>query len=254
VKARVVCATRHSERAFWNSSLLGRSLRLFPEELRPELAVTFNNTGERTLGLPSIYTDAIESCPGGLALVFIHDDVFLHDPLLECHLGIALEQADVIGLAGSSGARSDAVSWGLHFDSRLKYAGWMRGSSFEHVRLSGAVSHRASPTLAGLESAPALQLGTYGPVPARCTLLDGVLLAARASTLQSAEVKFDERFAFHLYDLDFSRSALRAGLRLSTWPLLVTHGSGGAFGTAEWCEAARQYRRKWAALDQGTEP
>jgi GT2 family glycosyltransferase len=254
MKARVVSATRLSERAFWNQSLLGRSLRLFPEEMRPELALTFDNDGARARGLPSIYNEAIESCPGGRALVFVHDDVFLHDPLLESHLGIALERVDVVGVAGSSGARDDAVSWGLHFDQRMKYAGWMRGPAFEHVQLSGAVSHRRSSTLAGLESVPALQLGSYGPVPARCTLLDGVLLAARASTLQSAEVRFDERFSFHLYDLDFCRSATRAQLRLSTWPLLLTHGSAGAFGTAEWCDAARQYRRKWAALSPPETP
>lgn len=252
MKARVVSATRLSEKAFWQSSLLGRSLRLFPEELRPELALTFDNDGPAVRGLPRIYNEAIESCPRDRALVFVHDDVYLHDPLLEFHLRSALLAADVVGVAGSLGAPSSAVSWGLHFDEQMKYAGWMRGSGFEGVTLSGAVSHQATSRLPLLQGAPALQLGIYGSAPLPCHLLDGVLLAVHSSTLQlRSQLRFDERFNFdfHLYDLDFCRAARRENLRLSTWPLLITHGSGGNFGTPEWCAAARAYRRKWAALE-----
>lgn len=250
----LVSATRLPEERFWSESLLGRSLRAFPEELRPELALTFQNDGPSALGLPVIYNQALDLCPPGRNLVFVHDDVYLHDPQLELQVHWGLCDHDLIGIAGSLGAPLDAVSWGLHFDQALQYGGWMRGPGFEQVRLSGAVSHlpldRAAADAARRGGgAPPIQLSVYGEGGKDCTLLDGVLIAVNADSVNNARVRFDEQFAFHLYDLDFCRSARNASLFARTWPLLVTHASGGAFGTASWANAARQYRRKWAALD-----
>jgi GT2 family glycosyltransferase len=76
-------------------------------------------------------------------------------------------------------------------------------------------------------------------------LLDGCFLAAAARTLRERSISFDERFAFHFYDVDFCRTCHRAGLRLGTWPIAVTHASGGRYGTPEWEEALKLYRSKW---------
>ena len=81
----------------------------------------------------------------------------------------------------------------------------------------------------------------YGPTPSEVKLLDGVLLAAKAATLLDGGVRFDPQFAFHFYDIDFCRTAARAGLRLGTWPIAVTHASGGRFGSPEWQAAAEAY-------------
>jgi GT2 family glycosyltransferase len=76
-------------------------------------------------------------------------------------------------------------------------------------------------------------------------LLDGLMLAARKRTLLDKGVLFDRRLAFHYYDLDFCRSATRAGLRLGTWPISVTHRSVGAVGSPAWIEAGNVYFGKW---------
>lgn len=102
--------------------------------------------------------------------------------------------------------------------------------------LSGAVSHGKQP-LGGVAS--------FGPAPAECELLDGALLAARASRLRDAGVRFDPTFDFHFYDMDFCRTARRAGLRLGTWPICITHQSGGAFGSEAWTRRHADYRAKW---------
>lgn len=246
-RLRLCAATRHPESTFWSETLLGQSLRRFPEELRPELVLGFDNQGERRQGLPALYNRWLAECPSDRHLLLIHDDVYLHDPLLEPQLALALERADVVGLAGSRGAPPAAVSWGLHFDAEMKYGGWMISKDFESVKLSGAVSHetRGSAALRTHEPPP-VHLGVYGPTPMDCDLLDGVFLALDVDAVRTARVGFDERFSFHLYDIDFCRSARIRQLLLSTWPILITHGSGGAFGTPDWCEAARAYRRKWA--------
>lgn len=237
---RLVCATRRSEAEFWRITLLGRSLELMPPSLRPELAIRFDNVGMRRMGLPAIYNRAIEGCPPSRHILFVHDDVFIHDAFV-CHrITEGLSGAHVIGLAGSSGSSPGQPSWGLEFDADLNGLGWQQGPG---VRLSGAVSH--APGRVPCINPPTVALGQYGPLSAECDLLDGLFLAARVDKLHATGVRFDERFDFHLYDIDFCRTAREAGLRLWTWPILVTHGSGGDFCTPEWKAGARRYLDKW---------
>jgi GT2 family glycosyltransferase len=240
----VVSATRQSERDFWRYTLLGKSLRAIPVDLRPELALRFDNVGARCVGLPELYNRAIERSERGRALLFVHDDVYLHDAFVGARVSEALEHADVVGLAGSRGVPPDAVSWALHFTPELSYRGWHQGPE---VRWSGAVSHATEPVGLVGSGGPALAPRfCYGRLQAEVDLLDGLFLAAQADTLRDAQVRFDERFRFHLYDVDFCRSARAAGLVLCTYPILVSHASTGGYDSPAWAAAARLYRQKWA--------
>ncbi|NTV99117.1 MAG: hypothetical protein HGA70_08135, partial [Chlorobiaceae bacterium] len=88
-------------------------------------------------------------------------------------------------------------------------------------------------------------VSNYGAVPAECELLDGVLLAAKKSVLTASGCLFDEGFDFHFYDMDFCRTARAKSLKLGTWPVSLTHQSGGNFGTEKWLESYRNYLDKW---------
>lgn len=139
-----------------------------------------------------------------------------------------LRTFDVIGVAGNRVLRGSHVGWGFIND----------GFDWDTpANLSGAVAHGACPTS---------PISFYGQSPSQCELLDGVFLAAHRGTLRDKGVHFDPRFRFHFYDLDFCRSAVNQGLRLGTWPIALTHNSGGAFGTPEWRAALKDYRQKWA--------
>lgn len=244
-RTRLVSATRLDEATFWQTTLLGRSLRMFSKDLLPELCLRFDNFGTRCEGLPKIYNAAIESCPDNRNLLFVHDDVFLHDLYLQHRIEEGLGQFNLVGLAGSRHSDLNEPSWGLAFDRQLIPSHWQTSST---IRMSGAVSHYLLKKDLG-ESPPVPEVWCYGPFPAPCDLLDGLFLAARADLLKDSRVRFDERdaFRFHLYDLDVCRSAGAAGLRLGTWPILVTHGSGGNFDTPEFRTAARAYLDKWKA-------
>ena len=85
----------------------------------------------------------------------------------------------------------------------------------------------------------------YGDLPLEVALLDGLLLAASAQTLRQHSVQFDDQFEFHMYDIDFCRTAVRAGLRVGTWPIALTHNSAGNFDSAGFRSAARIYLAKW---------
>ncbi len=57
-------------------------------------------------------------------------------------------------------------------------------------------------------------------------MLDGLFLAVSMQTLISAkDLRFDEQFDFHFYDLDFCRSAGKKEVSMGTWPISVTHAS-----------------------------
>jgi GT2 family glycosyltransferase len=238
-----------TESDFWRHSYLGRSLVAMPDALRPaELAIRFANTGPDAIGLSVIYNKAIETAAPNTTLLFVHDDVYIHDPFVGARLAEALLGNDVVGLAGSWQPDPLQPSWGLCFEGEdLKPLGWQ---NHPELVLSGAVSHSSE---GASDRAPTAQLGAYGPLSHRCHLLDGLFLAARAGALKASAVSFDERFTFDLYDLDFCRQAVRAGLTLTTWPILVTHRSGGNFASPDWRAAARLYLEKWNAIARSDE-
>ena len=241
-RTRLVAASRLSADAFWKGTLLGQSLLAMPDMLRPELALHFDNQGERRLGLSTLYNRALEECPAERWLLFVHDDVYLHDPFIEQRIDEGLQENDILGLAGSRGGDLSEPSWALAFNEKLDGIGWQDDP---RVQRSGFVSHHLEPVQPSSTTPPPVLLSGFGDVPARCDLLDGLFLAVDPVEVRERNVRFDERFAFHFYDLDFCRSALGSGLWLSTWPILVTHGSGGAFGTPAWKDAARLYLDKW---------
>ncbi len=102
--------------------------------------------------------------------------------------------------------------------------------------MSGAVGHGEHPF------GP---VSRYGASPRAVTILDGVLLACRKSMLRDRRIRFDERFSFHFYDLDFCRTAIQADFKLGTWPIAITHQSGGRMGTPQWVDQYRRYLEKW---------
>jgi GT2 family glycosyltransferase len=170
----------------------------------------------------------------------VHDDVFIHDVFLRERLVEAFRRFDVVGLAGSRRSDLNQPSWGLRFDEdSLDVLGWQSSD----IVLSGAVSHLNEAY--GHDHWPEPLLSLYGPTPDFCTLLDGLFLAVRTAAIRKNQVRFDTRFDFHLYDIDFCRAATEAGMLLGTWPILVTHGSGGNFASPEFKTAARNYLAKW---------
>jgi len=211
-----ITATRGTKKEFAQRPL-GRSFQRMSSDSTLLLAVVENNRE----GLPAVFNRFIHEDVREHNLVFLHDDLWLDDMFLSDRIRVALEMFDVVGVAGNRHLIPHAPAW--HVKNELME--WDTGF------LSGIVSHGEGPL-----GAPAV----YGPTPAPVELLDGVLMAARASALLDSGVRFDERF-------DFSRQANCAKLKVGTWPIAVTHTSGGAFGTPRWKQGLKLYRDKWGA-------
>ena len=219
-----VTATRSTAEQFKSSTALGRSLL----RLRYNPTIASRVATENTTGLPTIYNRAIDADNEHDILVFVHDDVFIDDFFIGQRIVEGLKTFDVIGLAGTRRRLPGQHIWASVAE---------QGLTFDKKYLSGMLGY--------LVKDDPFTVRTYGPAPAACELLDGVFLAARKSKLREAGVRFDERFTFHFYDLDFCRAARNAGLRLGTWPIAVTHESGGAFSSPSWHEAKAAYFDKW---------
>lgn len=226
-----VVATRLDEAGFLRHTRLGRCLPLISTRGRLPVRAAFVNSQ----GLPSVYNRVLDAAKPDEVLVFVHDDVRIDDIWWRLHLGEALQHFDVIGVAGNQRVPPAHMAWwggyGPDGTPWRDEAWWSGGVREEHPGFDGGPVRD--------------QVHLLGPAPCASRLLDGLLLVARAGVLREAGVRFDERFDFHFYDLDFCRSAHAAGLRIGTWPLAVTHSPGGAFGSEAWQQGLVRYRAKW---------
>ncbi len=234
----IVTATRVDEATFFHSTLLGRSLLHLPALIRPRLIMRDKNVGERREGLPEVYNRAIDNAEPADTLIFVHDDVYLHDWYTPLRVAEALERFDIVGLAGAANSAPEEPNWGLAFSPEMQCMGWQKD-----LMASGAVAHGYVDSEEDCCHEDRLQLSIYGVSPLPCMSLDGLFLVARVSTLHSIGVRFDERFPFHCYDRAFCRLAIQKGLRLGTWPIAVTHASEGAFASPEYRQAGALYRK-----------
>jgi hypothetical protein len=163
--------------------------------------------------------------------LFVHDDVHIDDCFIWQRLNDALATFDVVGGAGNKAPDFRQPSWALR---------WKPDGTFDGLQdaknLSGAVAHGALS--AGVVS-------YYGETPAPCELLDGLFLAVNTEEVLRSGARFDSQFMFHFYDLDFCRTSRQKGLSLGTWPIAVTHASGGAYGSPDWQATKTLYDLKW---------
>ncbi|MEQ1580401.1 MAG: hypothetical protein ABL964_07410 [Steroidobacteraceae bacterium] len=280
MRTRFIVATRHDEDAFFRSSLLAQSLEQFVTSAEFLLEPAFQSSA----GLASVYNPAIERSQPGDRLVFIHDDVYIDDWHFDTRLREALAAFDVVGVAGAiartsrqpawwatesrgnlvptgPGTQSGAIkhikprrrrSWARFIESGLAHVAPGRGAWRKLWTANPDGSYVLSPVDNKGDAAPSVRhagsgagkLDSFGPAPAAVKLLDGVFLAVRADRLLTSAVRFDPRFQYHFYDLDFCRQCETAGLTMGTWPISLTHGSYGGWGDG-WRKAKNIYLDKW---------
>jgi hypothetical protein len=164
-------------------------------------------------------------------VVFIHDDVSVEDRFLHRKLRLGLESADIIGLAGARDIKiRSPFLWHIISDPKT----W-----------SGAVAHP--------EGGGVISMTSFGPVPSRVLVLDGLLLAVKPETFENnPKLRFDEKIPTiaHFYDLDFCLTANENKLTLSTFPIWVVHGSPGLEQyTADFHKGEKYMLKKWKLVN-----
>jgi Glycosyltransferase like family len=224
-----ISCTQRTQADFLSQSALGRSLQRLAFDNRVSASIAFENRN----GLPMMYNQRLTAADSPEILIFVHDDVWLDDYFIVDRVCAGLEHFDILGVAGNRRRTPNQPIWSLVVsvaESKVIV------DSPEY--LSGAIAHGENPF--GTVS-------SFGVCPADCQLLDGVFLAVRKSRLLERNVAFDGRFNFHFYDLDFCRTAIQNGLRVGTWPISMTHQSGGSIYSNQWYEQYDLYIEKWGS-------
>ncbi len=223
-RIKLVVATRERYEDFPFKTALGKSLALYNYPF-----VEIELIEQNRLGLPTVYNIAIEAAKQDPAiLVFIHDDVHLcsfdwHTQLLK-----ALTQFQLVGLAGNKRRVKDQPAWAF-IDTNFIWDA--------KENLSGIVGHG--------NGFPPQNLSQFGEPCQEVKLLDGLLLACHSNTFHEHDIRFDERFEFHFYDLDICRQFESKKLKMGTWSISTIHESGGNFGSEAWKASYERYINKW---------
>jgi GT2 family glycosyltransferase len=224
IKIYFIVATRESEANFWSKTATGKSLALYKS---PHLEV--NLYPENTTGLSEIYNLAIEKLKHEPSiLVFAHDDIHILDFFWMNSILNGLHHFGIIGVAGNKRRVPLQPSWAF-VNQEFKWD--------DAENLSGVVGHGSS--------FPPANLSIFGPPFQDVKLLDGVILAAFSETLKKNHMRFDEKFKFHFYDMDFCRQAEVRGITMGTIPLSLIHESSGNFTSDVWQQSYKDYIQKW---------
>jgi GT2 family glycosyltransferase len=220
-KYRFVCATRQPQERFHTSTALGRSLSIYNYGFM-EIRLFPSNSA----GLPLVYNTALsEAAADPAILIFVHDDVYICDFFWPTQILSGLSSFDILGIAGNRRRTPRQPTW--HHDGNF---------TRDEGYLSGVWGQG--------KGFPPETLNFFGRPCQEVKLLDGLMLIARSETLLAKGIRFDERFDFHFYDLDFCRQAEQSGLKMATWPISVIHESDGSYGPS-WHAAYARYLEKW---------
>ena len=185
------------------------SLIVAPDE-RGSIQVTYNRILDEAGDHPELE-----------ALVLLHEDVEIIDPLFMSKLRrrIAETNVAVLGVIGARGVRSLA---------------WWEADCFGRV------------------GAPALlstgRIAFPGGTPQDVDVVDGLLMALSPWAVR--KLRFDQAFAqdFHGYDVDFCFQVRALGRRVVVDDLAVLHHAAWATRYGEqWVRSAVALKRKWGA-------
>ena len=88
---------------------------------------------------------------------------------------------------------------------------------------------------------------SFGNTPANVQVLDGVFLMFRPKRLRESNARFDESFIWHHYDIDFSLTCNKQGVKLGVWPILIYHQSPGLrdINDPKWVKSNDYFKLKW---------
>lgn len=177
------------------------------------------------------YNRGIQQSSGDI-LIFSHDDILIIDPDFHEKIVSRLASYDVLGFAGTN---------------RLITGTWFgAGQPYLH----GVISH-ARPKEAKLS------IDIFGvadwPVISDIKAVDGLCIIAKREVAVSIGFDAATFDGFHLYDLDFSFSAYRAGYKLAVCcDIPIIHESTGQFDSKHQEFANRFISKHGEFLDAGT--
>lgn len=214
----IITATREKEEDFYTKTSLGRSLIAMQSICKDWNLYLYYDNKE---GLSKVYNCAIDTIDKSIPSIFVHDDVSLQDVFLEQKLKEAFLHYSIVGVAGGC------------LLPRSK-------SNLAECKMIGAIGeHRNNSELVVVKF--------YESTETECNVIDGLFIAVDSNIFNNFNIRFDERFTFNHYDIDFCRQAEVLNLKIGVCAIWVTHScySGDVKNDPQYLESETTYRKKY---------
>jgi GT2 family glycosyltransferase len=206
-----------------------------------EHTVSIHIKYENKQGLSELYQDHLNLLKSSDYVVFIHDDLEIHDQFLFEKLIKAHEQFNIVGLAGA--ISQDYTDIYLNSGQELPIVWHLRKIKPEHSR--GIVSHAIPKGFNNCEQSH-INSAYYGPTPSPVCVIDGLFMSFKTSTLIDKDEVFDRDFTFHFYDLAMCVRASMMGLSMGVYPIFgIHHGLGEFDNDPTWHKMAKKFKEKY---------
>lgn len=194
--------------------------------------VELHEIKRNTKSICEVYNNFIDKntdCQDDTAIVFVHDDVYINCKDLHSKIEEGFKTYDVLGVAGTLNAQiKEPCLW--HIMGEKQYH-------------RGAAAHPINKEPGSLEP---YYITSFGPMPSRALLIDGVFMAVKPSVLK--RTRFDETnpARFHYYDLDFSLECNKNQFKIGVWDIPIIHMSPGLTNPdGEWKKGQDWFMNKW---------
>lgn len=189
---------------------------------------------ENKTGLSELYQNVLNESVDYDYVLFMHDDLEIHDHFLFKKLLKAHEQYDIVGLAGATTqdySKDVPMVWHL---SRERP---------EHSR--GIVNHYIPKGFNGVAETH-INSAYFGPTPGPVVVIDGLFMSFKMSSLKGKGEVFDRNYTFHHYDLAMCVKAYDMNLKIGVWPIFVIHYGLGEFADDKtWQRHAQEFKQQY---------
>lgn len=180
-------------------------------------------------GLSELYQEKLNSCKEDYIL-FIHDDLEIHDLFLFEKLVAAHKIYDIVGLAGATEQT---------YSSQVPPAWHLAQNGSQNAR--GIVSHYIPKNFSALQESHVNSV-FFGPTPAKVVTIDGLFMSFKTSILDNTIPLFDSTYTFHFYDLQMCINANKKNYSIGVYPIFcIHHGLGHFANDNTWLELSKKF-------------
>lgn len=228
----LVTATKTKTLEEFKQRPLAPSLQVLVDKRYDDSMFDFEVVKDNKDGLPKVYNRYITEKNKDKLLLFVHDDLEIHDLNLVEKLNKS--PYDITGIAGGSTFEmKDNILWHI-CSKRESQSGFVTHPLCWQENNELKVDYNSRAT------------AVFGPAPRRVLILDALFMCLNVERALEAGFQFDERFNFHHWDISSCLIANEKKLKMGTSPIYCVHyGLGNSFMSPEWEESNKLFKKYW---------